>query len=391
MPTGVLAYQPGHAMIRKAERPVMIPPQPDETASPNGHTWLSNQAPSHTPNPKRVFLHIGFEKTGSSAIQAFCSRNREWLNNHDIEYPKIGSLPQHVSIHFDLASKNPRRIHTLTQKLRRIIDDSPHQNIIFSHESLHLHNPQVFRSIFAGYDTRIIAYLRNPTQASISHFATMVRFGRLPIHDLYRALRQYSKTMLPVFDYYWSLKAYASAFGHENIITRHYDPDSLVSNQSTTDFLHLFDINDLRKSSWPYARANPSLDADQFELVARLARLLKDRPRKTILKTTQRICNEFAKESSPDTDRPFELLVPERLKQKITRYFEPTLPLLYRDFFEHKPIFEPTPTHSSPAPEVSTKRLKELHRVLIKSKIVAPDLLDQLKPEPCPPLDAINA
>jgi len=369
----------------------MTPPQSDETASPTSCPSSPNAIPSKTQSPKRVFLHIGFEKTGSSAIQAFCSRNREWLNSHDIEYPQIGSLPQHVSIHFDISSRNPRRIQSLTKNLRQRIDAAPCQNIIFSHESLHLHNPQIFRSIFAGYDTRIIAYLRNPTQTAISHFATMIRFGKLPVHNLPQAIRSYSKNTLPVFDYYWGLKAYASAFGHENIIVRHYNPDTLVGGQTTTDFLHLLGVDDLTTSLWPSARANPSLDADQFELVARLARLLKDRPRKTILKTTRRICNEFAKESSPDTDRPFELLVPERLKRKITRYFEPTLPLLYRDFFEHKPIFEPTPTHSSPAPEVSTKRLKELHRVLIKSKIVAPDLLDQLKPEPCPPLDALNA
>ncbi len=357
----------------------MTPPQPDETVSPAPCSSSPDGLPPKTQGPKRIFLHIGFEKTGSSAIQAFCSRNRQWLNQHDIEYPKIGSLPQHASIHFDVLSKNPRRIRSLTKNLRQRIDACPYQTIVFSHESLHLHNPQIFRSIFAGYDTRIIAYLRNPTQAAISHFATMIRFGKLPIHDLPQAIRSYSHNILPIFDYYWKLKAYASAFGHEKLLVRHYDPAALVGGQTTTDFLHLLGIDDLSTSLWPSARANPSLDADQFEFVARVARLLKDQPRKMILRTTRQICNSLVRETHPDAGRPFELLVPERLKRRVDRYFEPNLPSLYRDFFEGKAIFEPTPAAPSAAPEIKAERMADFYRVLMQSKIIAPDLLDQLR------------
>ncbi len=368
----------------------MTPPQPDGIVSPKSRSPSPKTASSNKQSPKRVFLHIGFEKTGSSAIQAFCSRNRDWLRRQNIDYPMIGSLPQHASMHFDLASKNPKRIHSLAQRLRQHIDASPCQNIVFSHESLHLHNPQIFHSIFAGYDTRIIAYLRNPTQASISHFATMIRFGKLPIHDFYRALRLYSKNMLPVFDYYWTLKAYASTFGHENILVRHYNPATLVGGQTTTDFLHLFEINDLSTSSWPNARANPSLDADQFEFVARIAQLLKDRPKNMILKTTRLVCDELIRESSPDADRPFGLLVPERLKRRIDRYFEPNLPLLYRDFFEHKAVFESSPTSTQATKGIPADRAADFQRVLMKSKIINPDILRQLKTMDCPTFDTLN-
>jgi len=37
---------------------------------------------------KRIFLHIGFHKTGTSALQEYLSKNREYLLKQKILYPE---------------------------------------------------------------------------------------------------------------------------------------------------------------------------------------------------------------------------------------------------------------------------------------------------------------
>ena len=42
---------------------------------------------------KKLILHIGFEKTGTTYLQRFCKINREQLERQNIIYPKVGFSP----------------------------------------------------------------------------------------------------------------------------------------------------------------------------------------------------------------------------------------------------------------------------------------------------------
>ncbi len=330
---------------------------------------------------KTVVLHIGYEKTGSSAIQAFCARNRDWLKKKNIEYPLVGTLPQHSLLYAEINSKSPRRIHAIIRETRKQIDSSTCQTVVFSHESLHLLRPQVFQDMFAGYNTQVVAYLRNPSQAAISHFATMIRFGRLPIHDIGQAIRIYSQTLISCFDYYWELEAFANAFGRENLSVRHYSPDNLVGGQSTSDFMHLLQVDQIPVTAWPGARANPSIDADQFLFISQVARQLKHMPRNRILKITKELCDVLIKKAPPQKDRPFEMLVQPNLKRAIDRYFEPNLRPLYDRYFQGEAVFESAPAVEHDPITIDPNRAAKFTKILRKSKLVPASILENIESE----------
>lgn len=331
------------------------------------------------PIPKKsVILHIGFEKTGSSAIQSFCARNRVWLGERNLDYPTIGNRPQHAVINARLASKNPARIHALIAEVRGLIESSPCDTVVFSHESLHLHNPQVLGLMLAGYDTRIVAYLRDPTQAAISHFATMIRFGRLPAQSPAQAVRNYSRGLLSCFDYYWKLLGFEAAFGRDRMIVRHYAPDALEGGQSTTDFLSLLGVDKTEGSSWPNAKANPSLDADQFLFVLGVAQRLRHLPRLRVMKGVKQVCDVVLAKTEPDRDRPFDLLVRPSMRRKIEQYYRPNLPALYERYFQGRPIFHGGHRSGPAVTTIDPVRLDQFETALAASGLMARIGVEQL-------------
>ncbi len=334
---------------------------------------LPQSSPSH--DRKRVILHIGWEKTGTTAIQNFCGRNTKWLHRHDIDYPSVNDTSQHVFIHTELATKNPQRIRTLIDRVRTIVDESPCPTVIFSHETLHLDDATVIREMLAPYDTRIIAYVRNPADAAISHFATLIRYGALPAHNLPRAVRFYAKTLIPCFDYYWALESFAANFGRENLTVRHYHPDELIGNQSVSDFLAMIGLTDTDGSSWPQTRANPSIDADQLRLVARVTRAcpgLTPPQRKELART---LFDKIIAQLGVSSDRSVQRFVSPTLRQKIIDHYEPNLRPLYDRYFDGRQIFHNTSPAAYTDPidhDQVHERVIAIARVIRKTNLVPP-------------------
>ncbi|HCT44886.1 MAG TPA: hypothetical protein DF699_06715 [Phycisphaerales bacterium] len=329
------------------------------------------------PAQKNIILHIGWEKTGTSAIQSFCGRNADWLAKHGIHYPLLYDTPQHIFIHTGLAKSNPKRVRDLIPRVRAIVDESPCQTVLFSHESLHLDDPAAMREMLDGYNTRIIAYVRNPADAVISHFTTLLRFGSLPAHNLTKAIRFYKRNLLPCFDYYWALENFAASFGRENLTVRHYHPDALIGGQSITDFLHQIGLQDAEGSSWPQGRANLSIDADMLRMVSRIARAtpgLKPPERKQLART---LFDLLIKKLGAEPSRPVQKFVSPTLRQKLYRYYEPNLQPLYDRYFDSEAIFK-APAHDQGTEEdlkLARKHTHSIARTIQRAKLVPPRIV----------------
>lgn len=330
--------------------------------------------------PKRVYLHIGWEKTGTSAIQAFCARNQRWLNTQGIHYPLMGEIPQHIDLYYDLISGSPSRIRSSHDAIRAEIDRCEHDSMIFSHESLHLCKPELFAHIFQGCDVRIIAYIRRPDAAFISFFVTMARFGLIPIHDLSGSLRAFSKEHLSRFEYEQSLAGFASQFGREQVTVRHYARDELVGGQTLTDFMHQLGINNLEDSNWPEEQSNLSLDADQFAIVLQLAKSLHPTmPGSQICELTRELCDAMILHAPPDRTRSVECFVPVSLRRRLLSVWQDSFPKLYNEYFDAQPIFDDDQwvQSSRPYQGISPERLDELTAVVRQADALPPQQIDQ--------------
>jgi len=128
----------------------------------------------------RLFLHIGFHKTGTTAIQSFLSANRRKLREQGVLYPDLD--PEWIN-HNPLSweSMDPRYMpanssyyHThcstgLWNKAFYQIEESDCETAILSGEDFSLvQNPEKVAEICSDFDTRVIIYLRRQDQLILS-------------------------------------------------------------------------------------------------------------------------------------------------------------------------------------------------------------------------------
>lgn len=189
---------------------------------------------------KKIYLHIGAHKTGTTAIQeALTSLQKEGeLKKHDFCFMLL-SDEIHTLCH---TTQNKEQFCTIFQhKLAHFIENTPFQNFIFSFEglssSLILANPHIVEAlanVFSPYHTTIIYYLRRQDSAYESlwaqrhkHFLSSLHLD--PPKSIYKDV----------------LALYAKYFGKENICLRIYDKKSLYKNNSVSDFLEYIQLADL--------------------------------------------------------------------------------------------------------------------------------------------------
>ncbi|MBD8507583.1 hypothetical protein HT102_13935 [Hoyosella sp. G463] len=118
-----------------------------------------------------VYLHIGTDKTGTTAIQQALSQSARALREHGILYPRTGRVGHahyllSSALGFTSAPKRSTptiraRIPALQQKLANEIRRSRAATVIISSEMfVNEQDPALARELLAPFDTRIIVYLR---------------------------------------------------------------------------------------------------------------------------------------------------------------------------------------------------------------------------------------
>jgi hypothetical protein len=150
---------------------------------------------------KRLFLHIGTEKTGTTSIQKFLGANREWLNRQGIAIPAaLGDLNNKRLYLSSLAPDTPdpfferKGVRTADERKRlsrewrkafaREVATSRCDTWIVSSEFLQsrlrkdaeIQNLQ--RYLLSLFDTvSIVLYIRNPIEAATSLMSTGMKAG----------------------------------------------------------------------------------------------------------------------------------------------------------------------------------------------------------------------
>lgn len=211
---------------------------------------------------KRVYIHIGFEKTGSTAIQDYCAANSDALARKGIFYPADKSAPlvydrTHWPIVAVFSETNkfvpPQKQLTVTElkkSIDEVIQSSKCENIVFSAEpfsSMLLDNEVLSRlkDVFQGYEVKIVAYIRRQDSFFISHISNYVKGGRfLKLSDkitLENAEVHYQNA--DRYDFDRILGRWATVFGEDNLIVRAFESPSLLNNDVVADFLDILGID----------------------------------------------------------------------------------------------------------------------------------------------------
>lgn len=188
---------------------------------------------------KRVILHIGMHKTGSTSIQGFFSRNRHVLRAAGILYPYSEGpdgrrLPKHNAIFKAISHEADRGAPhpfygpsaMVIEATARQIERSRARVAVLSAEGLSGEKPDFARALAPfrdRFEVTVVVFLRRPDQWLESFYRQMVMSREVrearPI-DIFLAARSTQAHL----DYLAMLRWWAEAFGPEAMRIAPFDP-----------------------------------------------------------------------------------------------------------------------------------------------------------------------
>jgi len=211
-----------------------------------------------------ITLHIGTDKTGSTAIQKMLFWNQEFLKKKGYLYPRVGMM-HYDHANLSIALKN-KEFH-IFEDLKKEINSYNIKHIIFSHEGFYHLNKEILlkfyyflKSLNKG-DIKIILYLRRQDEMIESGMLQQMKTNE-KMFDL-DALKEIF--YLEHLNYFNLVKKFDEIFGKENVILRPYGKkflpykDSLLKDFYNYAFYEKnFKFEDLVISE---KDQNPSIDA----------------------------------------------------------------------------------------------------------------------------------
>lgn len=204
---------------------------------------------------RRVFLHIGRAKTGSTAIQRALAENRRLLRVYDYAFPGRGL--DHSEILPDL--KGPIAT-ALLDEVRACPGDA-----IISTEGLQNIDPTRAREWLAEFDVRVVVYLREQAAMLASGWAQVVH-GHLETCSLEEYIGYAG-----IVDYCDFLQPWADVFGKQNLIVRIYDRRLFPKGDVVADFLRVVGMPALEPFFLDHLTdSNPTLSGDLLEAKRRI-------------------------------------------------------------------------------------------------------------------------
>ncbi|MBX2837673.1 MAG: hypothetical protein KTR35_12505, partial [Gammaproteobacteria bacterium] len=254
-----------------------------------------------------AILHIGTEKTGSTAVQNYLLHNSaEHIKHHGILFPyQTCGLISNFRLVLYTRSKIDTSLAQLDKNTARIQanDRKEYQNwktqfaanhtkaikhfqrtrknskVVYSSEHFHsrVHNKndiQFLKSFLESMYERItiVFYVRRQDQFALSAFNTAVQGGRCTEMD-FSAISQ----VIPYYDYLSLAQRWSNVFGTENVKPIIFDKNKLKDCDVTKDFEFQIGLDDSKHdlSKMKYHKSNERLSYSALQVLIEF-NLIKD-------------------------------------------------------------------------------------------------------------------
>lgn len=285
-----------------------------------------------TKKKKTLFIHVGTDKTGSTALQAFFRSNVSALDSLNTLYIRHGRgdrLNHHVLYH-QLLEHDYSGLDAMREELLA----HPARSGLVSFEGLYHLDAHQLQEVYARlscFQVKVIIYLRRQSDMVRSGVAQRIKQGtnHLPLSE-YTAekLAAMGQDYLPV------LNRFCKVFGRSKVIVRRYERSSWPEGSIFLDFLKIMGLH-MTRAQFDHqytARlrdANPSLDVDAIYLLDTLDRLgVHTQRRRQVL--------DILLSNTGDDHSTF---VPDDLAQSIDDQFEASNRHIAREWFSDAQLF----------------------------------------------------
>ena len=186
---------------------------------------------------KKVILHIGRHKTGTSSLQKFFDENRQALKSVDIKYLEAGmaGYGHHalVAALTNATVKDKTDLLSIDEVLamRSEIDSAEEGVVLISSEAFQNMNPIDIRKIFDGYQVSVVVYLREQCGYLVSAYSQRIQAS----NEILSLNGYYDKTFSKLADYKNFLNVWKDVFG-DDIRISIFDKEQMINGDIVADF-----------------------------------------------------------------------------------------------------------------------------------------------------------
>lgn len=217
---------------------------------------------------KRVIIHVGQYKTGSTSIQKMLWSSRYELLRHGILYPESFVRDSAHFLITDMLRQEFREpLYSVDlQPLRDEIDSSPAKMAVISCETLSGATVRRFApdmmqlmwqrlaNLFKGLDVRVVFYVRRQDESVDSRIIQEIK-GQSRKSNINHEAFLYRNSSL---NYYYFTQLLRRAFGEDKVDVRLYDRGSLFNSDVRYDFLEYLGVGNAISVSVNEDNVSPS-------------------------------------------------------------------------------------------------------------------------------------
>jgi len=229
-------------------------------------------------NKKRLIIHIGMPKTGSTSLQKFLFDYYDDLFSLGICYPKhlhlhnIKFYPiffenpfEYIDLRKRYSSKDVARIkhEEYKNEWKVAFNNNDYQDLIISSENLYLWPEEQineFNKFIKGCfeKVKIICYIREPISYLRSQIQQDIKSGRIVEKNLDKLVKNYSSACR----YSKYLKRWIEVFGEHSVELINFSNKYLIDGDLIQDFFYRISYKNISKNLGDTKKANVSLDSD---------------------------------------------------------------------------------------------------------------------------------
>ncbi|MGK0442157.1 MAG: hypothetical protein ACJA0N_001964 [Pseudohongiellaceae bacterium] len=274
---------------------------------------------------KRLYIHIGRPKVGSSALQQFLFENRVALKKRGVLYPEVAmhqNASHKLSLVFQPHNPDYRIVKGLKAKdlYRDLVIEAEKtgaKKIVVSSEHFFLTDPKLLPvDLLSEFDVKVICYVRRQDDVMISSYFQEVKMG---VVDNGGDIYEYAANplRLSLLDYKPVLDSWAKQFKRENIIVRVFE-DIPSTSTIFEDFMGVID-EPVEGLKFPAHRINASPTRDIFEFIRKIDLYSNSNYRRWPLwASLRRVAEDLDNNESYDAKSIF----PNAIRNKILQQFE---------------------------------------------------------------------
>ena len=228
---------------------------------------------SSVKKPRKVFLHIGSDKAGSTALQLHLAANRDFLSDRGVHVPAIGgaAVNGHHGVFFQ--NMTPENIDKLLTDIDCTADD---KSILLSWEGIHVLNEETlatFASLFVGCEFHIIYYIREQADLIQTGFLQQVKLRSKRANDIFCEPDYNPENR----NYYTAIKKFEQCFPGARLDVVLYDRSSFPRKNIVYDFFdRIVDNIDYDDITIYDSEINSSLHLEEVLVLAQLENMCPD-------------------------------------------------------------------------------------------------------------------